>query len=68
MGSQTRSVQWKGYCFKDEEDRQKWLKHSDDLSPELAWKTLLTEMERRGKLTWEEIEDVKTITSYFFYY
>jgi hypothetical protein len=50
------SVQWKAYCFKDEAERQLWLQHSDDISPEEAFTTLVEEVRKRGGSTGREGE------------
>lgn len=42
------SVQWKAYCFRDEEERRQWKDHTDDIAPAAALKLMIGEMVRDG--------------------
>lgn len=45
------SISWKGYCFRDRDERNAWIDHSDDLSTETVLKILETEMRDRNVMT-----------------
>jgi hypothetical protein len=63
------SVQWKAYCFKDEDERQLWLNHTDDIRPVDAFNTLVDAVKRAGVLALDSDADVrgtiKAITQHF---
>lgn len=44
------SISWKGYCFRDQAERARWLDHSDDLCLDDIVDTMERELRRRGVL------------------
>lgn len=48
------SIQWKAYCFKDEAEQRAYHEHTDDITPALAWQTMVDELVRVGKATGTE--------------
>lgn len=51
------SVSWKAYCFCDEEQRERWFRHGDDLSMEFVVSRLLDDLKHRGVLAARPDED-----------
>ena len=45
------SISWKGYCFKDEVERDKWAAHDDDLSIDFVQDRLEEDLRAKGILT-----------------
>ncbi len=44
------SISWKGYCFKDEAEREAWRTGSDDISLDLVLDTLESDLRKRGRV------------------
>jgi len=45
------SVSWKAYCFRDEEERQAWVGHVDDLSLDIVLDRLVSDLCARRRLS-----------------
>ena len=45
------SISWKAYCFADEDERDAWRTHTDDLSLEAILATLVEDLRARGRIT-----------------
>lgn len=51
------SISWKAYCFADEDERQSWQTHSDDLSVDFVLERLIDDLRARGRLRGERPGD-----------
>ncbi|HEY4398580.1 MAG TPA: hypothetical protein VGO28_12990, partial [Acidimicrobiia bacterium] len=45
------SISWKAYCFADEDERDAWRTHTDDLSLDATLDTLVDDLRSRGRIT-----------------
>ncbi len=45
------SVSWKAYCFRDEDERDRWFRHADDISIDFVVGRMLEDMKHRGVIT-----------------
>ncbi len=44
------SISWKGYCFRDEDERRCWREQSDDLALDTILGSLVEDLRRRGRI------------------
>ncbi|HUP85220.1 MAG TPA: hypothetical protein VM143_06095 [Acidimicrobiales bacterium] len=44
------SVSWKAYCFADDDERDAWATHADDLALDVILDVLVDDLRRRGRL------------------
>lgn len=51
------SVSWKAYCFADEDERDAWRGHHDDLSLDFILTVLEDDLRERGELTGDRPDD-----------
>jgi hypothetical protein len=51
------SVSWKAYCFADEDEREVWKAHADDLSLEVILGQLVADLQARGRLVGDPPSD-----------
>ncbi len=51
------SVSWKAYCFADEDERDAWRTHADDLDLDVILAELVTDLRARDVLTVDELSE-----------
>ena len=51
------SVSWKAYCFGDDDERDAWRTHADDLTETIVLDRLVADLQHRGVVTGEPARD-----------
>ena len=51
------SVSWKAYCFADEQEREAWTNHSDDLTLDQILEALVDDLVERGQMAQRPADD-----------